>query len=161
MQNIYDRFPMLNLPPAKLQLDNRDGATVVYDRLRQKWVELTPEEWVRQQFVAMLCSDKGFPAGLMANEVSLKLNATARRADTVVYDRSGKPLMIVEYKAPTVAITQKVFEQILRYYSVLGGRYLTVSNGLNHYCCRLETTEGSQEAARPVFLKDIPDYQNL
>ena len=149
-------LPALNLPGADLQLrpdeDSRKGGLEVLDRLRNKWVALTPEEWVRQHFVAFLMAERGFPAALMANEVALSLNGTARRCDTIIYTRALKPLCIVEYKRPDVAVTQKVFDQIARYNSVLRAPYLIVSNGLAHYCCRY-TADGGYR-----FLRDVPEF---
>lgn len=139
----------LNLPPAPLTIDGRR----VLDPLRRRFVALTPEEWVRQHFVYWLIAYRGYPAGLMGNEVSLTLNDTARRCDTVVYDRHARPWMIVEYKAPHVPIDERVFAQILRYNLVLGARYLTVSNGLTTHCCEIIYPEG-----RPRFLTDLPAY---
>ncbi|MGM9861238.1 MAG: type I restriction enzyme HsdR N-terminal domain-containing protein [Muribaculaceae bacterium] len=142
----------LNLPRYDMRLRRScDGSVQVYDLLRDKWVALTPEEWVRQHFVNYLLTAKGYPRYLTANEVSLKLNATSRRCDTVVFDRERRPLVIVEYKAPTVAITQKVFDQIARYNSVLRAPVLIVSNGLQHYSCRFDGTGYT-------FLKEIPSY---
>ena len=92
----------------------------------------------------------------MANEVQLKLNGMSRRCDTVVYDRTLRPRVIVEYKAPSVSITQKVFEQICRYNMVLEVDFLVVSNGLRHYCCQVDAKNGSY-----AFLEDIPDYDTL
>ena len=147
----------LNLPAFDYRLSRGDdGVDRIYDRLRRKFVALTPEEWVRQHFVNFLIAERSFPQGLMANEVSLRLNATARRCDTLVYSRSGRPLVVVEYKAPTVAVTQDVFDQIARYNSVIGAPYLIVSNGLSHYCCRFDP-----EGARYTFLRDIPPYDKL
>ncbi len=128
----------------------------IYDRLRKKYVALTPEEGVRQRFVDFLIGERGFPEGLMANEVGLVLNGTRRRCDTVVYDRSARPLAIIEYKAPTVAITRRVFEQIGRYNLVMGVRWLMVSNGVSSYCCRFDASTGNA-----VFLPDIPYYEQL
>ncbi|MBP2692134.1 MAG: type I restriction enzyme HsdR N-terminal domain-containing protein [Muribaculaceae bacterium] len=147
----------MNLPSFEYELSQReDGVTRIYDRLRKKFVALTPEEWVRQHFVNYLISERGYPGGLMANEVSLKLNSTARRCDTLVYSRTGKPVAVIEYKAPSIAVTQAVFDQIARYNSVIGAAYLMVSNGLSHYCCRYdEKSEGY------VFLRDIPRYEEL
>lgn len=146
--------PPLNLPPAALQLrPGTDGAVEVYDPLRKRWVVLTPEEWVRQHFVAYLQAALGFPAALIANEVGLHLNGCSRRSDTVVYDRTLRPLCLVEYKAPTVPITQKVFDQIARYNSVLHAKYLIVSNGLSHYCCRYRPDGGY------TFLREIPAFE--
>ena len=148
----------LNLPPYEVQLrrdaDSRRGGMEIYDALRRRWVALTPEEWVRQHFVNFLITQRQFPAAFMANEVGLKLNDTSRRADTLIYTRDLRPLAIVEYKAPEIAITQRVFDQIARYNIVLGARYLIVSNGLQHYCCRFEG--GSYK-----FVPDIPAYHEM
>ena len=147
----------LNLPMAQLQLErDREGRITVYDRWRGRHIVLTPEEWVRQHFASMLVSHKGFPSGRIANEISIELNSTARRCDTVVYDDARRPLMIVEYKAPSVAITQAVFNQIARYCSVLRPRYIAVSNGLRHFCCRLNESTGSYG-----FLADIPHWNQI
>ena len=147
----------LNLPSFDVCIERSDDGVVrIYDRLRQKFVALTPEEWVRQHFVNYLVTERGYPAGLMANEVSLKLNRTARRCDTLVYSRAGRPLVVVEYKAPSVAVTQAVFDQIARYNSVIGAAYLIVSNGMAHYCCRFD-----DERQGYVFLREIPRYEDL
>ena len=135
----------LNLPQYPIKVTKRDGRTVVFDELRRKYVALTPEEWVRQHFVHYL-----------ANEISLTLNGTAKRCDTVVYDRQARPRVIVEYKAPHIEITQKVFAQISRYNMVLRVDYLIVSNGLQHYCCRMDYETNSCK-----FLPDIPEYGEI
>lgn len=137
--------------------DDPDGVTRVYCPLRRRFVALTPEEWVRQQFVAHLTADLGYPAPLLANEVAITLNSTSRRCDTVLYSPQGlRPQMIVEYKAPHIRITQKVFDQIVRYNSVLRVPYLIVSNGLTHYCCHIDYT-----THRVTFLPTIPPYSEL
>lgn len=150
-------FAQLNLPPASLDLERQpDGRLTVYDRWRGKHVVLTPEEWVRQHFVSMLVECRGYVSGRIANEISITLNGTTRRCDTVIYDNVMRPLMIVEYKAPEVRITQAVFNQIARYAMVLRAPYLAVSNGINHYCCRMDYAGGTYE-----FLKEIPDYSSI
>lgn len=123
----------------------------VFDPLRKKYVALTPEEYVRQHFTAWMTDDLGYPVSLMSNEVPIKLNDTSRRCDTVVFRPDGTPAVIVEYKAPTVAITQKVFDQIARYNMVLRSRILIVSNGLRHYCCEMDYETDSYR-----FLQNIP-----
>lgn len=128
----------------------------IYDTLRRKYVKLTPEEWVRQHFVHMLVERKGYPGALMANEVALKVGEKLLRADTVLYDSRLRPRMIIEYKAPHVAITQAVFDQIATYNLLLRVDYLVVSNGLSHYCCRMDY-EGRQYR----YLQDIPLYAEL
>ncbi|MBP3566690.1 MAG: type I restriction enzyme HsdR N-terminal domain-containing protein [Paraprevotella sp.] len=146
----------LNLPQYPIKVTKRDGRHFIFDDLRRKFVALTPEEWVRQHFVHYLTEQKGYPTGLIANEIQLNLNGTTKRCDTVVYDKQAHPRVIIEYKAPHIEITQKVFNQISRYNMVLHVDYLIVSNGLQHYCCRMNYKENTYE-----FLQDIPDYQQI
>lgn len=146
----------LNLPPGDVKLRQSDRGCEIFDPLRRKWLLLTPEEWVRQHFVLYLNTHLSYPLSLIANEIAIRLNDTSKRCDTVVYDRHGRPLMIVEYKAPSVALTQKVFDQIARYSLALNVKYLTVSNGMHHYCCKLNA-----ESGRYGFLREIPSYNNL
>lgn len=147
----------LNLPAYATKTMNDEGRTMIYDFLRRRYVALTPEEWVRQHFTHFLIEHKHYPAALLANEVTLRLGTQTRRCDSVLYDRNGgRPRLIAEYKAPHVAITQAVFNQVSAYNLVLRVDYLIVSNGLNHYCCRMD-----YEARCPIFLRDIPDYPEL
>lgn len=146
----------LNLPSTDLRVIIKDDKELIFDSLRRKYVALTPEEWVRQNFVSFLINHKGYLAGLMNNEVSLVQNGIKRRCDTLVSDKYGNPIVIVEYKAPNVEITQKVFDQIVRYNYVFRAKYLIVSNGLNHYCCCINYDEGNYS-----FLKEIPSYADL
>lgn len=134
----------------------KDDKAFILDVIRRQYVALTPEEWVRQHFVHFLIEHKGYPQSLMANEVQLKLNGMSRRCDTVVYDRALRPRVIIEYKAPSVSITQRVFEQICRYNIVLQVDYLIVSNGLAHYCCKVDYANRSY-----TFVEDIPEYSNI
>ena len=147
----------LNLPPFEANIKKQNGMVKILDILRQKFVVLTPEEWVRQHFVHFLIEQKGYSKTLMANEVAVTLNGMSRRCDTVVYRQEGmKPLMIVEYKRPDVEITQRVFEQICRYNMVLEVEWLVVSNGLKHYCCQVDIKNGGD-----AFMKDIPSYGEI
>ena len=148
-----EKMQELNLPPFERKVMMKDGKPTILDIIRRQYVALTPEEWVRQHFVHFLIEHKGYPQSLMANEVQLKLNGMSRRCDTVVYDRTLSPRIIVEYKAPTVNITQQVFDQICRYNIVLQVDYLIVSNGISHYCCKVDYATHTY-----TFLKDIPDY---
>ena len=134
---IYEMLS-LNLPSATLKIADKDGKRYILDILRKRYVALTPEEWVRQHFVHYLINHMGYPSGLLANEVSIKLNGTSKRCDTVLYSTSLSPRMIVEYKAPVVNITQEVFNQISRYNIVLRVDYLIVTNGITHYCCKVD-----------------------
>ena len=149
-------MPELNLPSFDKKVIQKEGKPFIFDIIRRQYVALTPEEWVRQHFVHFLISEKGYPQSLMANEVQLKLNGMSRRCDTVAYDRTLRPRVIVEYKAPTVNITQQVFDQICRYNMVLQVDYLIVSNGLAHYCCKVDNTTHTY-----TFLKDIPSHEEV
>ena len=147
----------LNLPPYELRVRRgTQGRHEIYDFLRRRYVALTPEEWVRQHFVHFLVEHKGYPKGLLANEVELRVGEKRLRCDSLLYDKQLQPRMIVEYKAPDVELTQRVFDQITTYNLLLHVDYLVVSNGLSHYCCRMDYTNRSYS-----FLPDIPDYTAL
>mgnify|MGYP000313193662 CR=1 FL=1 len=146
----------LNLPPYEIKTRQQDGRQYILDVLRRKFIALTPEEWVRQHFVHYLIEHKGYPAALMANEMSLSIGNKKLRADSVLYNRHLQPRMIMEYKAPTIEITQKVFEQIAAYNLLLHVDYLVVSNGLQHYCCKID-----YEKRNYNFLQDIPSYESI
>lgn len=147
---------ILNLPPHNHKIIQSGQGNKIFDPLRGKYVALTPEEWVRQNFTAYLINNLSFPASLMGNEIALTLNGTSRRCDTVVFNRKGQPLVIIEYKAPSISVTQKTFDQIVRYNMVLKARYLIVSNGLTHYCCAIDYDKHNYR-----FLPDIPTYREL
>ena len=146
----------LNLPPIQPRLSVKNGKTCIYDPLRRKSVALTPEEWVRQHFVRFLITARLYPPERIANEVSINLNATSKRCDTVVYDDYLKPLVIIEYKAPDIIISNDVFDQISRYNFALRVPYLMVSNGLTHYCCFMD-----YRTMESRFLADIPAYSDI
>lgn len=149
------QFPKLNLPVVRLNVNSdENGKLRVFDGLRRKFVVLTPEEYVRQHFVDYLINCHHYPGGLMANEVNLTLNGLRRRCDTLVSDGCGRPWMVVEYKAPDVVITQDVFDQIARYNLVTGARYVTVSNGMCHYCCEFEAESGQYH-----FIPELPNWE--
>ena len=146
----------LNLPPFDINVKKVNGRTSVFDLIRRKFVALTPEEWVRQHFVNFLVTEKSYPQTLIANEIQINLNGQKRRCDTVVYNREAEPVMIIEYKAPYVNVTQAVFDQIARYNIVLKVKYLIVSNGINHYCCRMDYQKQTYD-----YLPEIPSYADL
>lgn len=147
----------INLPNFDIKVKREGGRTQIHDFLRRRFVTLTPEEWVRQHFTHYLVEHLGYPAGLMANEVKVSVGGVARRCDTVVYAKTGGfPLMIIEYKAPEVAITQQVFQQIAAYNSVLRAPYLVVSNGVRHYCMHMDYA-----AQRVEYLSAVPRHEEL
>lgn len=156
-----DRLPnfnpdLLNLPPADLKIVRRNGVFKVFDRLRKQYFILTPEEYVRQRFVAWLLKEKNYPESLMANEIGITLNQTYKRCDTIVYSKTGKPLVIIEFKAPNVEITQNAFNQIVRYNMVLKAPILIVSNGVKHFCCLCNPNFTGYQ-----FLDAIPPYEEI
>lgn len=143
----------LNLPSFAHKVIRKEDKLFIFDNSRKKYVALTPEEWVRQHFVHFLINYKSFPAGRIGNEITVTLNGMRKRSDTVVYDQEGNPFIIIEYKAPSIKITQEVFNQIVRYNMVLRVKYLIVSNGINHYCCKIDYIRDTYE-----FLAEIPDF---
>ncbi len=146
----------LNLPRYEISVKRNGKRLTIFDFLRRRHVALTPEEWVRQHFVHFLVEHKGYPKGLLANEVELSVGEKSLRCDSILYDSNLKPRMIVEYKAPSVAVTQKVFQQIATYNLLLHVDYLVVSNGLTHYCVKMD-----YDNQKYLFLEDIPEYKNL
>lgn len=149
-------LPKLDLPDHGVKLRNDADGVRAFDPIRRKWVVLTPEEWVRQHFLNHLIVDRGCPPGLIAVEKALVLNGLAKRADIVVHATDGRAVALVECKAPGVRIDQTTFEQAARYNVVFKVRYLLVTNGLKHYCCSIDHSNGHVD-----FIVDIPDYKAM
>jgi len=144
------------LPTYGFRTTEEDGTQSIYDPLRDQYVRLTPEEWVRQHFLQYLIQELGVPAGLVGVEVAFQYQDQPRRADVIVYDRQGAPLLLVECKAPRVSIGQDAFDQCARYNIVLEAPYLVVTNGLTHYACAIDFDDRSY-----AFLDDLPAYDQL
>ena len=147
------KMPQLNLPKVALKTKSVEGTIQVFDVIRKKYFVLTPEEWVRQHFIHYLNTEKNYPMGLMGVEKMVKYNALKTRADIMLYTTEGKAKMIVECKAPNVKITQDTFNQIAKYNSQLKVKYLVVTNGMKHYCCKMEYNTNEIK-----FLEEIPTY---
>jgi len=146
----------LNLPEFEINVTEKGGKQQIFDFLRRKFVALTPEEWVRQHFTHYLVEYKGYPKGLLVNETQLRIGDKQLRCDTVLYNKVMQPQMIIEYKAPTIQIQQKTFDQIAAYNLLLHADFLVISNGLQHYCCQMDYEQRSYR-----FLTEIPDYTVL
>jgi type I site-specific restriction endonuclease len=146
----------LNLPPYEFRTKKENGNLRIFDEVRKKYVALTPEEWVRQHFIMYLIKEKQVPASLIILEKKIIMNSMSRRPDILIHDRQGKAIMIVECKAPEVKISQDTFDQVARYNSVIRVPYLVVTNGLQHYCCRMDYDNSSYD-----FLEDIPAYAEM
>lgn len=143
----------LNLPSYTFKLKSNENKTLIFDNLRKKYVVLTPEEWVRQHFAQWMIQEKNYPISLIAIEKQLVINNLKKRTDIVVFSSEGHPNIIVECKAPHIKITQDTFDQIARYNLKLNANFLIVTNGLQHFFCKLD-----KENKTYVFLRDIPEY---
>lgn len=127
----------------------------IFDKFRRKYVAQTPEEIVRQNFCNYLVSQLNYPTSSIANECVININQQLQRCDTVVY-KNLEPAIIVEYKAPNIEISQSVFDQIIRYNSIIKAPYIVVCNGKNTYCCKINF-----EASNYEFITELPDYNSL
>ena len=145
----------LNLPECDLAIQGEGAGRVIFDPIRRKFVRLTPEEWVRQHFLKYLIDRCRYPASLMAVEMGFQYQEMPRRADIVVHGRQGKPYLMVECKSPDVSVIQATFDQVSRYNRVVRAQYLAVTNGLKHYCWRIDRDSGRYE-----FLNGIPPFES-
>ena len=146
----------LNLPTYSFNTKSENGRIYIFDQIRKKFVVLTPEEWVRQNFVMFLIKERGYPESLISFETGLKLNRLQKRTDVLIYNRKGEKVAIIECKASDVKLTTKTFDQILRYNAVLKVPYLMVTNGLTHFCFKIWPV-----GSKPEFLNFIPDFEAL
>ncbi|MBM3434760.1 MAG: type I restriction enzyme HsdR N-terminal domain-containing protein [Bacteroidetes bacterium] len=146
----------LNLPEYSFRIRQLESRTQIFDVFRKRFVALTPEEWVRQNFLMFLVTEKNYPRSLISVEGGMKLFKRMKRTDIVVYNNLGNPLMIIECKAPDVKIDEKVFDQVVRYNMVLKVKFLVLTNGLNHYSCLIDYQNKSYH-----FLPEIPDFKQL
>lgn len=145
----------LNFPSYTFRFKNSENKVAIFDEIRKKFVVLTPEEWVRQHVVQYLLLEKKYPKSLINVEKLVKVNDLNKRYDIVVFQPNGEIFMLIECKAPEVAISQQTFDQIARYNLKLNAQYLMVTNGLNHYFCQMDF-----ENEKYVFLKEAPDFRN-
>lgn len=144
----------LNLPQYQFKLSKKDATIYIFDEIRKKKVVVTPEEWVRQHFVKYLIKEQHYPPSLIAVEKEIKVHNLKKRFDILVFNSKGSHELIVECKAPQVKITQATFDQIARYNLTLNAKYLIVTNGLNHYFCKMDFIN-----KKYIFLKECPKFQ--
>jgi len=147
---------VLDLPDHGVKTKHADRGMLVFDPVRRKWVALTPEEWVRQHVINYLLVDLACPISILGVEIPLQLNGLAKRADIVVFGNEGKPVALIECKAPAVRIGTRTFEQAARYNSVFKVRYLMVTNGLKHFCCSVD-----HERSTVDFLPRLPQFDDM
>ncbi len=146
----------LNLPTYSFTIKSEAGRNYIFDAIRKKYIVLTPEEWVRQNFIQYLVQDKGFPASLITVEQQFSFNKMKKRSDILVYNKLGDPVLLVECKAPAVPINEKVFDQIGLYNLTHHVPWLLVTNGIKHYCCRYVDNEDKYQ-----FTDFIPDWKDV
>lgn len=143
----------LNLPDYTFRTKTEGDKKLIFDWIRKKFVVLTPEEWVRQNFIQYLIQEKKYPENLMAVEKQIKVNGKQRRFDLLIYSRNGQPLVIAEFKAPGVKISQDAFDQVVRYNMSLRVEKVIVSNGLQHFACEIDYVKNSFK-----YLPEIPEF---
>jgi hypothetical protein len=146
----------LNFPEFHFRFSHENGKEKIFDVVRKKYISLTPEEWVRQNMIAFLVNIKLVPSSLIGVEKQLLLNGLIKRFDIAVFNRSGLPVLLVECKAPSISITEKTFDQAARYNMQLKVNYFVITNGIDHYCCRIDYVNSSY-----VFIEEIPMFSEL
>ena len=143
----------LNFPSYTFRLKSSENKPYIFDEIRKKFVTLQPEEWVRQHCLQYLINEKNYPKSLINVEKEIKINGLKKRYDIILFNTDGSIYLIVECKAPSITVSQNAFDQIARYNMTLNADYLMVTNGLNHYYCKVDFDE-----KRYQFLKDLPIY---
>jgi len=143
----------LNFPDFDFKIRNANNRQEIFDPIRRKYVTLTPEEWVRQHLIAYLTIVKGYPVSMIGVEKQLLLNKLPKRFDLVVFGRNANPFLLVECKAPGVEIKEKTFDQAARYNMLLQADYFIITNGLEHFTCRLD-----YENRQYIFIEEIPPF---
>lgn len=146
----------LNLPQYSFRIKKQNEKLVIFDSQRKRYVVLTPEEWVRQNFIRFLIEEKGYPAAYLAIEKQLNMNGMKKRCDAILYNEHAQPFLIIELKAPNVAISQATFDQVAVYNAKLKVDFFIISNGIEHYCCKVNL-----ETARYEFFPEIPDFNQI
>ena len=146
----------LNFPVYDFRYTERENKKYIFDIIRKKYVLLTPEEWVRQNFIRYLLEEKDYIQSLVRVEMFFKLNRLSKRADIALFDRNGRPKVLVECKSPKIAISQVVFEQVARYNLSFKVDFLVVTNGMQHFCCKMDYEKKSY-----TFLKEIPGFEEI
>ncbi len=146
----------LHLPEYHFRWKKGSGKTFIFDEFRKKWVVLSPEEWVRQNFLKFFTTERGFPGTLMTVEKKVLVNGLIQRFDLLVHDRKGNPLLVAEFKSPGTVLNQLTIEQVLRYNSVLKAPFFLISNGISHFVCRVDFKDYKTE-----YLAEIPRYEEL
>ncbi len=144
----------LNLPSFDVKVKKSEGKVFIFDGVRKKYVVLTPEEWVRQHMVNYLINHRFYPRALFRIEGSLTYNTLTKRSDILIYNRAGKPWMLIECKSSSIKLSQRAFNQAAIYNMTVGARYVAVSNGMVHYCCL-----APKPGVEPHFMDEFPEFE--
>jgi hypothetical protein len=150
--NYFCEMIPLDFPSYFFRFKNSENKVSIFDPIRKKFIILTPEEWVRQHVVEFLIQEKKYPKSYINVEKLLKINDLKKRYDVVVFNPDGSIFLLVECKAPEIKISQTTFDQIARYNMVLKANYLMVTNGLNHYFCKMDFMENKY-----TFMQNLPE----
>ncbi len=143
---------VLNFPEYNFKFKQDKKQLYIFDKFRKKWLQLSPEEWVRQNLLMYLTEKLNYPHNLIAIEKKLEIAKRKLRFDALVHNKNFEPLVIIECKAPEIKITQESFDQILTYNYIINAPYLLVTNGLFHVFCKIDDA-GSFE-----FMEKIPSF---
>ena len=143
----------LNFPSYSFRFKNSENKVSIFDEIRKKFMLMTPEEWVRQNVVRFLLEEKKYPKSYINVEKIIRINGLTKRYDIVVFQPNGKIFLLIECKAPEIPISQNTFDQIARYNMVLEAEFLMVTNGLNHYFCKMDYQKEQYN-----FLRELPDF---
>jgi hypothetical protein len=151
LSNYICAMQQLNFPPYTFRFKNSENKVAIFDEIRKRFMILTPEEWVRQHVVRFLLEDRKYPKSYINVEKLLKVNDLKKRYDIVVFNPDGSIFILVECKAPEIKISQHTFDQIARYNMTLKAEYLMVTNGLQHYFCKMDYVNETY-----IFLSELP-----
>jgi hypothetical protein len=143
----------LNFPPSTISLKNKENKPYIFDPIRKKWLLCTPEEWVRIHSINYLIDFLAYPASWLRIEYEIRVYQTIKRIDLLVVHPEKGSLILVECKAPSVKIDQKVFDQIARYNLEVKSKYMMLTNGLNHYFCSMD-----DQNKRYSFIETLPKF---
>ena len=141
----------INYPKHDFRLKKEEEKEFIFDEIRKQWLRLTPEEWVRQNFLQYLIITKKYPSSLIAIEKEIKLGELKKRCDIVVY-KNDKPWMIIECKEMNVVLTESTIEQILRYNMVMKVDYLIITNGTNIHAWNITMGKANEIDGIPDFI---------
>lgn len=141
----------LEFPAPNFKIKEDGGKKLIFDEIRRQWVRLTPEEWVRQNFIQYLIQTKQYPAALIGVEKEIKLGDLKKRFDVLVFDKAHEPWMMIECKAMEVELNEDVLQQVLRYNISVPVTFLVITNGSYSYA--YEKTNGNLNA-----LTTLPDF---